>query len=281
MEIAFSRLDDTVGRFCLQTSSTAFANAIRRAMIGQVPTLAIDEIRIYDNTSALFDEMLAHRLGLIPLRTESSCYVRREKCTCNGEGCPACTVTYTLSVEGPGTIYSRDLIPADPTAEPADPNIPIVKLTKDQKVVLEAKAVFSAGEEHAKWQPTSACGYKNFPVIDVRDNCDACGRCVDECPRGILTLEHKKVVPIPERIEECSLCRLCERACIGTGIGDEPAIKVKADNSRFIFVVEGDGSLPVKTIIEQALVYIKEQSADLMECIGEISGVTIDEEKEE
>lgn len=281
MDIVISRLDDNVGRFCLESSSPAFANAFRRAMISEVPTLAIDEVRIYDNTSALFDEMLAHRIGMIPLETDVSSYVRREECTCEGEGCPGCTVTYTLSVEGPCMVYSRDLISADPAAAPADPNIPLVKLTTDQKVVLEARAQLSTGREHAKWQPVSACGFKNYPVIEVSDSCDACGKCVEECPRDILIAEKGRVKPIPERVEDCSLCRLCERACIGTGIGEEPAIRVKADDTRFIFVVEGDGSLPVKMILTHALKYIKGHSTDLIDHIGEISGGTRDEEKEE
>lgn len=281
MDIAISRLDDGFGRFCLESSSPSFANALRRAMISEVPTLAIDEIRIYDNTSALFDEMLAHRIGLIPLATDSSCYVMRKECACGGEGCPGCMVTYTLSVEGPCTVYSRDLIPADPAAAPTDPDVPIVKLIKDQKVVLEARAELSTGREHAKWQPTNACGFKNYPVIEVSESCDACGQCVDECPRDILVIEKGRVAPIPERIEECSLCRLCERACMMTGIGDEPAIKVQADDSRFIFVVESDGSMPVKMILTQALKYMKGRSTELLEHIGEISGVTRDEEKDE
>ena len=72
MEIEFASLDDSLARFTLSGASTAFANAFRRAMIGEVPTLAIEDVRIYDNTSALFDEMLAHRIGLIPLRTDIS-----------------------------------------------------------------------------------------------------------------------------------------------------------------------------------------------------------------
>ena len=70
MEIVFASLDDSLARFTLSGASTAFANAFRRAMIGEVPTLAIEDVRIYDNTSALFDEMLAHRLGLIPIKTD-------------------------------------------------------------------------------------------------------------------------------------------------------------------------------------------------------------------
>jgi DNA-directed RNA polymerase subunit D len=278
MEIVFSCIDDSAARFRLEGASTSFANAFRRAMMGEVPSLAIEGVRIYDNTSALFDEMLAHRLGLIPIRTEPGCYVQREKCTCEGSGCDRCSVTYTLSVEGPGMVYSRDLIPQDPRAVPALDNIPIAKLTKDQKVVLEARAVMSTGKVHSKWQPTTACGYKNYPEIEVSDRCDACGQCVDECPRGILITTGGHVTVIEGRLEECSLCRLCERACLNTGIGEESAIRVKSDGSRFIFVVEGDGSLTVREVIEKALEYLKSESDELCEKIGELSGVTGDEE---
>ena len=88
MEIIFSRLDDNSCRFQIGPVNPSFANALRRAMIGEVPTLAIENVRIYDNTSALFDEMLAHRLGLIPIRTDLTSYVKREECSCSGEGCP-------------------------------------------------------------------------------------------------------------------------------------------------------------------------------------------------
>ncbi len=281
MDIAFSRLDDTTARFTLSGTSQPFTNALRRSMIGEVPTLAIDEVRIYDNTSALFDEMLAHRLGLIPIRTDLDCYVPQDRCSCEGAGCDRCSVMYTLSVEGPGIVYSRDLIPQDPRAAPAVEGIPIVKLAKDQKVVLEARAILNKGRVHAKWQPTTTCGYKNYPVIDVSEKCDACGRCVDECPRGILVIKGGRVAVSEGRVEECSLCRLCERACLNTGIGEESAITIQSEESRYIFVVEGDGSLPVHAILEEALKYLKSQSDELFEKIGELSGVTGDEEKNE
>ena len=281
MDIAFSRLNDSAARFTLSGTGQPFANALRRAMIGEVPTLAIEDVRIYDNTSALFDEMLGHRLGLIPIRTDLDCYIPQGECSCSGAGCDRCSVMYTLSVEGPGTVYSRDLIPQDPRASPAMEAIPIVKLGKDQKVVLEARAVLNKGRVHAKWQPTTTCGFKNYPVIEVAPKCDACGQCVDECPRGILLVRDGRVAVAEGRIEECSLCRLCEKACLNTGIGEASAISVKSEDSRFIFVVEGDGSLPVREIIEKALEYLKNQSDELCEKIGELSGVTGDEEKNE
>jgi DNA-directed RNA polymerase subunit D len=272
MEIEFASLDDSLARFTLSGASTAFANAMRRAMIGEVPTLAIEDVRIYDNTSALFDEMLAHRLGLIPITTDLATYTTQDNCSCGGAGCPGCTSTYTLSVEGPKTVTSSDLIPQDPKAAPVYDNIPIVKLTKGQKLVIEARAVLNTGRTHAKWQPTLVCGYKNYPVITVSDACDACGNCVDECPRDILEIKGKKVGVINGKLPDCSMCRLCERACLASGIGHEPAIKISAENDRFIFVVESDGSLPAREIMNRALTYIREQADELENQLGELSG---------
>jgi DNA-directed RNA polymerase subunit D len=272
MEIEFSSLDDTLARFTLAGASPAFANAFRRAMIGEVPTLAIEDVRIYDNTSAFFDEMLAHRLGLIPIKTDLSTYSTQENCTCGGAGCPGCTVTFTLSVEGPKTVLSSDLIPQDPNATPVYDNIPIVKLAKGQKLVVEARAVLNTGREHAKWQPTLVCGYKNYPVVSISETCDACGNCVDECPREVLATKGKKVEIAEGKLPDCSMCRLCERACLASGIGDEPAITISAESDRYIFVVESDGSLPVKEIMDRALQYIRDQSNELERQLGEISG---------
>jgi DNA-directed RNA polymerase subunit D len=272
MEIEFSSLDDTLARFTLAGARPAFANAFRRAMIGEVPTLAIEDVRIYDNTSAFFDEMLAHRLGLIPIKTDLSTYSTQENCTCGGAGCPGCTVTFTLSVEGPKTVQSSDLIPQDPKATPVYDNIPIVKLIKGQKLVVEAKAILNTGREHAKWQPTLVCGYKNYPEVSISEACDACGNCVDECPREVLRVQGKKVEVVTGKLPDCSMCKLCEHACLASGIGDEPAITISAEADRYIFVVESDGSLPVKEIMDRALQYIRDQSNELERQLGEISG---------
>ncbi|MDI6867619.1 DNA-directed RNA polymerase subunit D [Methanoculleus sp.] len=272
MEIAFSRLDERVAKFTLSGVSTSFANMLRRAMMSEVPTLAIEDVRVYDNTSVLFDEMLAHRLGLIPLRTDPDQYRLRSECTCEGTGCQFCTAAYTLSAEGPKTVYSSDLIPQDPDTAPVEEKIPIIELAEGQKVVLEARAILGTGKEHAKWQATTACGYKNYPVITVDERCDGCGMCLNECPRNVLEASEGRIRVVNGRLESCSLCRLCERACLAGGIGDEPAIHISTDPERFVFVVESDGSMPVREIIERALQYIQKQSDDLVDVMNEIRG---------
>ena len=186
--------------------------------------------------------------------------------------CQFCTATYTLSAEGPKTVYSSDLIPQDPDAAPVEENIPIIELSNDQKVVLEAQAILGTGKEHAKWQATTACGYKNYPAITIDKRCDGCGMCLEECPRNVLEAAEGRVRVVNGRLESCSLCRLCERACLAGGIGDEPAIHIGTDPEKFIFVVESDGSMPVGEIIERALQYIQKQSDDLVDVMNEITG---------
>lgn len=240
-------------------------------MISEVPTLAIEDVRVYDNTSPLFDEILAHRLGLIPLTTKQDAYLTRSECSCNDEGCERCTATLTMSVEGPLLASSKDLISHDPYAQPAEPDIPIIKLAEDQKVVIEARAILDYGKRHTKWQPTTVCGYKNYPVISVDARCDGCGQCIEECPRGILEISKKKVRVIEGKLEECALCKLCEKICMSTGIGDMPAIKISTEDSRFIFNVEGCGSVTTKEILIQGLMFLKKEADSLSKEIRALS----------
>src|ERR1051326_1345007 len=123
MKLETVELMDTIGVFDVKGVTPAFLNALRRTLLSQVPKLAIEDVTIYDNTSALFDEMVAHRLGLLPVPTDLNAFNRRWKennaspreAECangNGEGCASCTVLFTLSKEGPCMVLSGDLVPA-------------------------------------------------------------------------------------------------------------------------------------------------------------------------
>lgn len=269
MKIEFSSLEENAASFVLSDVSIAFANALRRAMTSEVMAFAIEDVRIYDNTSALFDEILTHRLGLIPLVTDPDNFVPRSQCSCNGAGCPRCTVTFTMSVEGPGVVMSGDLVSQDAVVRPAEDNIPIVKLEKSQKVVIEAQAYMERGMEHAKWSPVTVCGYKNYPVITHDERCDGCGLCVEVCPKEILQVTGSVIGVKEGALESCSLCRLCEQACLNSGIGEKPAIHIGMDERRFLFTLESAGALPTVGIIKQGLLFLKKQSDELHEARSE------------
>ena len=140
-------------KFTLKESSFAMANALRRTMMIEVPSMAIDEIDFYENTSSMFDEYLAHRIGLVPL-TNSDSYKLAEDC-CEGN-CGKCSTLFTLDVQGPATIYSKDMKGKDDEVKPVYDNVPILRLAEGQVVRLEAKAIAGRGKVHAKFQPCIA-----------------------------------------------------------------------------------------------------------------------------
>ena len=262
MEIEIIELSDDKAKFLLKDVKAAVANGLRRSMLAEVPTMAIDYVNIYDNTSVLFDEQIALRFGLIPLITDVDSYVFPEDCDCEGEGCTKCQLSLTLSAEGPKMVYSGELLSSDPKISVADDKIPIVELKERHKLVLEAIAKLGTGRKHSKWQAGVGCGYKNMPIITIAENCDSCGKCAEECPRNILIIEDDVLTVIDPL--KCSLCKLCVEAC---EIG---AITVNSDVNSFIFQMESDGSYPSKELIIKGADIIIDKAKQLNEILATI-----------
>lgn len=151
---------DSAVRVKLRGVDRVYANAIRRLAISEVPSMAVDEVVILENSSVLYDELLAHRLGLLPLNTDLERYILPEQCDCRSPlGCSRCRVLLVLDAQARErvvTVYSGDLVSEDKEIVPISDKIPIVKLAPGQKVKLEAYAKLGKGKDHAKWQPVSA-----------------------------------------------------------------------------------------------------------------------------
>jgi len=154
-------LEETGNTLALQLDGIdrSYANAVRRFCISEVPSMAIDDVVILENTSVLYDEILSHRLGMVPIRTDLERYILPEKCDCGSPlGCHKCRVLLVLDAsaqEKLKTVYSGDLVSEDRDVRPISETIPIVKLAPGQTVKLEAYARLGRGKEHAKWQPSS------------------------------------------------------------------------------------------------------------------------------
>ncbi|MCX8205769.1 MAG: DNA-directed RNA polymerase subunit D [Candidatus Micrarchaeota archaeon] len=123
--------------FKLKGVPVPFANALRRVAIGQLPVYAIDEVTVYENNTAFFDEFIANRIGLIPITTPDKFDEE---------------VMFSLNVEGPMLVTSASLESSSPKVDCANKKIPIIELGNKQVLRLEGTARKGIGRRHAKFQ---------------------------------------------------------------------------------------------------------------------------------
>lgn len=157
-------------------------NSLRRVMMAEVPTLAIDLVEVDENSSAMADEVLSHRLGLIPLNSvELDSVLYSRDCDCE-QYCENCSVKLTLHVKCTSdenmNVYARDLI-VDPNrpnqtigtpviTDPEGNGVLICKLNKGQEINLACIAKKGIAKEHAKWMATTAVGFEYDPHNNLR-----------------------------------------------------------------------------------------------------------------
>lgn len=164
MKIKIIEQNENSIKFVLEDSDTAFANALRRIMMSEVPTMAVEFVDFHENSSALYDEIIAQRLGAIPLTFDEKIYNLPEDCECAGKGCAQCQVFLVLDKKGPCMAYSGDLKSTDESVKPTSDKFIIAELLENQAIKLEAIAKLGKGEKHVKWQ-ASIVGYK-YPQRD-------------------------------------------------------------------------------------------------------------------
>ncbi|MDR3782573.1 MAG: DNA-directed RNA polymerase subunit D [Candidatus Nitrosotalea sp.] len=132
-----------------------YANALRRICLSGIPTFAVDDVVIIENSSVLPDEGVAHRLAMMPLKTDLERFIEPSACDCHSElGCSRCRVLLMLdsgSADTTRTITSAEISSEDEVVKPVSPNIPIVTLAPSQKLKVEAYARLGRGSDHAKW----------------------------------------------------------------------------------------------------------------------------------
>jgi DNA-directed RNA polymerase subunit D len=264
-------LKDNFMRFSIDGITPGMANSIRRTLINDIPKIAIEnvifhhgEIRdtdgnVYDSSLPLFDEVLASRLGLIPLKSDLSLNFRDE-CTCEGKGCDLCTVTYSINKLGPGMVYSSDIMPINnPDLTVTDQLIPIIELKKNQAILVTCEAILGRAKEHAKWQATSGVSYKyhrNFHVN--KSELENWQFYKETCPESVVS-ENDDTIVVTDDIPCSYLSQLMER----------DGVVVEEDNSKFIFKFETDGSLKASEVLSYAIQRLKTRYTSLMESLSD------------
>lgn len=200
--------------------SETLANAIRRS-VSEVPTLAIDEVEFYKNDSALYDEVVAHRLGLIPLVTEKSMSSKTK-------------VELKLSREGPCTVYSGDL---KGSAEIVETKIPITTIGDGHKLELLATAVLGKGINHAKFVP-GLCFFRH--LLEVKSS-----------PEADKIIQSSKFSLVKaEKSGSKWICDLNDVEVEKILSSDKSSV---SDSNQLLLVVESYGNMPAKEIFLKSM----------------------------
>lgn len=227
--------------FNVSGTSNAIINAIRRNVF-EIPVLAIDTVEFYKNDSALYDEILAHRLGLVPLKAPKT-FTLRSECSCKGKGCLKCTAALKLKAEGPCTVYTEDL-----KAKGCEPvfNMPLVILIKDQELEFSAEACLGTAKEHTKFSP-GLVWFSSIPEINLKKETENFTELVNVCPKKAITTKNNKIEIDPLK---CDICEACVEYCIKY---NKEVPEIKASEQNFIFNIESFGQLSPKDIFLEAI----------------------------
>ena len=222
-------------QFLVEGIKSSFASALRRVMMSEIPTMAVEFVDYKKNDSALNDEIIANRLGLIPLTFDKDAYNVNQECdNCKGKGCSRCQVKLVLKKKGPDMVYSEDLKSDSNDVKPAFDDIPIVELFDDQELQFEAIAQLGFGRVHTKWQG-AVVGYQENPTVLKKE--------INPCP------VHKLILVSNGYLVKKSDCEMC------LGCVEEAKKKggVETMENTFVFNVESVCGMDAEDVVLSAI----------------------------
>jgi DNA-directed RNA polymerase subunit D len=238
--------------FLLKGSDEVFANTIRRLIIEEVPTLAVEDLEVKENSSAIWDEMLGLRIGLCPIKTDLKSYNLKDKCKCSGVGCAQCELKMTLKVGRKGYVYAADAESTDPKCKFVYDKMIIVKLLAKQKVDVGMVAILGKGKDHIKWAPGWAF-FKKEPVLKVGNVADA-DKVADACTDKVFTLKGGKLQLNQDNVYDSNLLEFYTELDKGITLD-------YTDN--YIFNLESWGQLTTKDILSTSADILTEKVEEM------------------
>ncbi len=295
LEIKIISKNDEEIVFDLIGVDASIANALRRILLAEVPTVAIEKVWISSNSGIVQDEVLAHRVGLIPLKvdpkkleyvakgpdgedeeTDADTLVLHLNVYCpinDKEGVPA-SVNSGINVGPTGEVLSKHLqwLPIGCQSEtfpegiePVHPDILITKLRPGQSIEFEAHCRKGIGKDHAKFSPVATASYRLLPAISFPEGRPVSGGEAKQlrsmCPADVFDIEDS--VAVVSRPRNCTMCRECIRK---EGWQDKVHLKRKTDH--FIFTVESSGSyLQPADVVREAIAVLKDKAVTFAEII--------------
>ena len=208
------------------------ANAIRR-YINQIPVLAVDEVEISKNDSPLYDETIAHRMGLIPLKNKSKK---------GGQ--------LKLKVKKEGNVYSEEI---EGDVRPVHGKIPITLLGENQGLEIVAEVKSGTGEEHSKFSP-GLMYYRN--VVEISVDKEMAEEIKAACPDSEIKEKGEKIIVSDNARKE--VADICEQICMDGG--KKPEIKF---SDELIITIESFGQMSVGDIFRNAVEKLKKDASEV------------------
>ncbi|PIU22353.1 MAG: DNA-directed RNA polymerase subunit D [Candidatus Diapherotrites archaeon CG08_land_8_20_14_0_20_30_16] len=231
MLVKFLNKDSFDYKFLLQNTRNDLVNAIRRTILLHVPVFAVKEVSVYKNESVMPDELLSHRIGLVPIYTDD---------VDNND--------HHLYLKKTGsTVYSGDITG---NLEIPLKNIPLVVLNDNKTIELEFLVNKGTGIEHVKYSPANVF-FNNSVSLKQNANIDDIS---DICPGNFLEKKANKI--FLKEPYNCDLCRYCEAK---TNHG----LELVMNDNEFVFTIEPFGNLDLKTIINEASKYLLDELTEL------------------
>ncbi len=250
-----SKKDDVL-TFSIEGVKPSFVNSLRRTILNEVPTMAIEDVEFRKNSSTLYDEMVSLRLGLLALSTDLKSYEFPSENV--PEDSAKASLKLTLSAKGPKTVYASEIKSADPKVKPVHGKTPIVKLLEGQELEFEAKAVLGRGKTHAKWSPGHVY-YRNDADITVNNKSEFFD-------------EYKSLYPTEifkdGKIDK-SLITKNNLVDAVDGI-NEDIVKVEYNPDKFIFTVESWGQLTPEDMVNEAITILSEKADEFTKLLKDI-----------
>ncbi|CAD5191171.1 unnamed protein product [Musa acuminata subsp. malaccensis] len=294
-KVKLVRLTNDEIEFDMIGIDASLANAFRRILIAEVPTMAIEKVLMVNNTSVVADEVLAHRLGLIPLNAdprlfeylsendapnERNTIVYKLDVSCK-KGSPRVTVksdqlkwlphgselqmdSHDISAKAKSyTSFSciQDSLPEfskKPLGVQFD-DIIIAKLGPGQAIELEAHAVKGIGKIHAKWSPVATAWYRMLPEVSLLKEVtgDVAEKLVKKCPVNVFDIEDLGNAGGKKAVvANPRACTLC-RECI-RGVTEE-LVELRRIKDHFIFTIESTGALSPEELFVEAVKILEDK----------------------
>ena len=260
----------------------SFVNSIRRSLIPMVPCLAIHEVdfhmgslgsyveeesgeeKEYESISAMFNEILAHRIGMLPIPTDAKTIEAFGDSVNDDSKQP--DIMYSLHKQGPCTVYSGDLEPVngDTSLNIPEPSVPIVKLTEGQAILVYAKAKMGTTQQHAKWQTVVAPRFYQAPTLTVSSG-KGSKTVIDVAGKANFKKKGKNhIIEDPVKAHEA----IKKLESLWNDEDAQKAMTITRNKTHFILEFETTGAMEAKLALEQALKSLDTHCKDFMTCIN-------------